>query len=180
MNADTLRGLILDLRGNPGGYLTTSIQVASAYLEEGNILVERTPDRSTEYPRMGEVIAAHVPMVVLWIRAAPAHRTGRGASVSSPRNGGGDAHLWQGSVQRWYTSPTAAASASPCRAGTPGRALGERARHPAGCVVAYKPDADGGDDDNQLDAAVAVLEGTYASAEKTLTRKQTGTGTLGP
>lgn len=33
-----LRGLILDLRGNPGGYLTQAVRVADAFLDEGTIV----------------------------------------------------------------------------------------------------------------------------------------------
>ena len=183
MNADALRGLILDLRGNPGGYLTTSIQVASAYLEDGNILVERTPDRTTEYPRMGEVIASHVPMVVLVDQgSASASELVAGALqdhhraivVGMPTFGKGSVQRWYGlsngggirvTVSRWYTPD--------------GRSVSEHGIQPD-VVIAYEPDASGAGEDNQLAAAMAVLEGTYATAEKTLTRKQTGTGTLGP
>src|SRR5690606_20281536 len=45
MNADSLKGLILDVRANPGGYLTTAIDVASALISEGPIVIERGPHR---------------------------------------------------------------------------------------------------------------------------------------
>jgi carboxyl-terminal processing protease len=65
MDADHLNGLILDVRGNPGGYLTTSIEVASAYIQEGAILIERTPEREFPHDALGNAIATNVPMVVL-------------------------------------------------------------------------------------------------------------------
>src|SRR3546814_20126614 len=34
-SGDRLRGLVLDLRSNPGGLLTTAVQIADALLEEG-------------------------------------------------------------------------------------------------------------------------------------------------
>jgi carboxyl-terminal processing protease len=183
MNADALRGLILDLRGNPGGYLTTSIQVASAYLEDGNILVERTPDRTTEYPRMGEVIAAHVPMVVLVDQgSASASELVAGALQDHHRaTVVGMPTFGKGSVQRWYMlSNGGGIRVTVSRWYTPnGRSVSDHGIQPD-VVVAYEPPAGGSDDDNQLTAAVAVLEGTYATAEKTLTRKEAGTGTLGP
>lgn len=37
--ADGLQGLVLDLRGNPGGYLSQAIDVANAFLEEGREIV---------------------------------------------------------------------------------------------------------------------------------------------
>ncbi len=183
MNADALRGLILDLRGNPGGYLTTSIQVASAYLEDGNILVERTPTRTTEYPRMGEVIAAHVPMVVLVDQgSASASELVAGALQDHHRaTVVGMPTFGKGSVQRWYSlSNGGGIRITVSRWYTPdGRSVSEHGIQPD-VVVAYEPDADGGDDDNQLAAAVAVLEGTHATAEKTLPRKEAGIGILGP
>jgi carboxyl-terminal processing protease len=175
MNADALRGLILDLRGNPGGFLTTSIQVASAYLEEGNILIERAPDRTTEYPRLGEVIASHVPMVVLVdegsasaseLVAGALQDHHRALVVGMPTFG-------KGSVQRWYSlSNGGGIRVTVSRWYTPGgQSVSEQGIHPD-VLVAYEPAADGSDADNQLAAAVAVLEGTYSAAKKTLTRKE--------
>src|SRR5437879_13401184 len=37
-NGGTLRGLILDVRGNPGGLLEQAIQVSDAFVEEGTIV----------------------------------------------------------------------------------------------------------------------------------------------
>lgn len=49
MRARRIRGLILDLRDNPGGYLTGAVEVASQFLREGSVVVyedrggKRTP-----------------------------------------------------------------------------------------------------------------------------------------
>jgi carboxyl-terminal processing protease len=40
LNAADLNGLILDLRNNPGGYLTVSTEIAGLFIEEGPILIE--------------------------------------------------------------------------------------------------------------------------------------------
>jgi len=59
-------GLVLDLRGNPGGLLDTTVGVADMFLDEGTILVEvsRSGDeRSFNARRGGE--AVDVPLVVL-------------------------------------------------------------------------------------------------------------------
>src|SRR5256885_6619953 len=37
-NGGTLRGLVLDMRGNPGGLLEQAIQVSDAFVEEGTIV----------------------------------------------------------------------------------------------------------------------------------------------
>lgn len=60
-------GLILDLRGNPGGYLHESVLVAGLFLpEEELVLIERFKD-GTEHPYLtaGDPIETNIPMVVL-------------------------------------------------------------------------------------------------------------------
>lgn len=61
------KGIILDLRSNPGGYLDAAVAVASAFLAEGQIVViERFKDgHETEYPARQEIQAGDVPVVAL-------------------------------------------------------------------------------------------------------------------
>jgi len=60
------RGLILDLRGNPGGYLTTAIEVSSQFVAEGPILIERFRDETERvYDPMAGGLALDIPLVVL-------------------------------------------------------------------------------------------------------------------
>src|SRR5262249_5485880 len=40
LGGKNMKGLILDLRGNPGGLLTTAIDIASMFLKDGTVLVE--------------------------------------------------------------------------------------------------------------------------------------------
>src|SRR3546814_18303943 len=40
-SGDRLRGLVLDLRSNPGGLLTTAVQIADDLLDEGGIVSTR-------------------------------------------------------------------------------------------------------------------------------------------
>ena len=46
LDVNSLNGLILDLRGNPGGLLSTATQIAGLFLEDGVILVEQFGDGS--------------------------------------------------------------------------------------------------------------------------------------
>ncbi len=64
---DDLAGVILDLRGNPGGLLRQSIKVADLLLTQGDILrtIGRHPDSLHHYEASGEDLAAGLPMVVL-------------------------------------------------------------------------------------------------------------------
>lgn len=48
------KSIILDLRNNPGGYLDTSIRIASEWIEAGPVVVEQLNDnRRQEYPAEG-------------------------------------------------------------------------------------------------------------------------------
>jgi carboxyl-terminal processing protease len=61
------RGLVLDLRGNPGGLVSEALEVISAFLDGGVAYREQGrdgPPRDIEVPG-GQVIAEQVPVIVL-------------------------------------------------------------------------------------------------------------------
>lgn len=63
---DTLDGLILDFRGNPGGLLTSAIDVASAFVEDGTILIEDFGDNHEQVFRSnGSYKGLQIPLVIL-------------------------------------------------------------------------------------------------------------------
>jgi len=41
--------LVIDLRDNPGGFLTTAIEVASVFLEDGEVVITQGPDENRSY-----------------------------------------------------------------------------------------------------------------------------------
>ena len=62
-----IRGIVLDLRNNPGGYLEMSVSLAGWFLERGELVVaeeSRTGERIEFYARGNEVLK-RVPVVVL-------------------------------------------------------------------------------------------------------------------
>ena len=61
------KGLVLDLRGNPGGLLKQSIDVADLFLTQGQIVRThgRHPDSEQRYEAGGEDMAHGLPLVVL-------------------------------------------------------------------------------------------------------------------
>lgn len=60
------RGLILDLRNNPGGLLSTTIEVADEFLDDGTVLTERDRDGSEkEFRARRGGVATDIPVVVL-------------------------------------------------------------------------------------------------------------------
>ena len=59
-------GLILDLRGNPGGLLDAAVRIGSYFVPEGDILIERFKDQPEKaYPRVGRYRLGKTPLVVL-------------------------------------------------------------------------------------------------------------------
>ena len=60
------RGIIIDLRNNPGGFLSTSVEVASEFIDEGVIIYEQYGDgRRDTFDALGNGRATDLPIVVL-------------------------------------------------------------------------------------------------------------------
>lgn len=60
------KGIILDLRNNPGGYLDTAVDMASQWVEDGVIVTEQfSEDKKNEYPARGRADLKNYPTVVL-------------------------------------------------------------------------------------------------------------------
>ncbi len=60
------KGIILDLRNNPGGYLETAIDVASEWIDEGIIVSEQfSQEKKNEYKNRGLARLKNFPTVVL-------------------------------------------------------------------------------------------------------------------
>jgi carboxyl-terminal processing protease len=116
-------GLILDLRGNTGGYLSTSIEVVSEFLDDGVVLIERFGDGSEQvYRASGGGLATDIPLIVLInggsasaseIVAGAIQDYGRGLLLGETSYGKGSVQNWvslsdnNGAVRvtiaRWYT-----------------------------------------------------------------------------
>ena len=62
-----VKGIILDLRNNPGGYLQEALRVGSQFLPEQDIILHEkdAKERITTYRSEGEGLARDIPMVVL-------------------------------------------------------------------------------------------------------------------
>jgi carboxyl-terminal processing protease len=66
------KGILLDLRANPGGALDEGVLVASAFLKEDELVVSTRGRTQSErkYKAVGDPIAANVPVVVLVDRSS--------------------------------------------------------------------------------------------------------------
>lgn len=120
--AQNPRGLVFDLRNNPGGYLNEAVNVASQFISEGKILIERFSDGTDQvYETRQGGLALEVPLVVL-VNAGSASASeivagaildaGRGKLVGETTFGKGSVQLLHelrdGSelrvtVARWFT-----------------------------------------------------------------------------
>lgn len=63
----SLQGVIMDLRGNPGGLLSQAVNVADLFLEDGRIIATlgRHPDSQHDYLASGVDLARGLPLTVL-------------------------------------------------------------------------------------------------------------------
>jgi carboxyl-terminal processing protease len=116
-------GLVLDLRGNPGGYRDAAIDVASQFIGDGLIMIQRYGDGREEKFEAGQGgLATEIPLVVLInkgsasaseIVAGAIQDYGRGQILGEQSYGKGTVQIWpklsnnQGSVRitiaRWLT-----------------------------------------------------------------------------
>jgi carboxyl-terminal processing protease len=63
---DTFKGIVLDLRNNPGGYLTDATYIASEFIPDGTVVMQENKDgERTQFPivRKGQLL--DTPVVVL-------------------------------------------------------------------------------------------------------------------
>jgi len=160
--AQNPQGIIIDLRNNPGGYLHTSIEVSSEFIEEGVILHEQYGDGNRDtYNALGNGRATDLPIVVLVnegsasaseILAGALQDYGRATLVGVQSYG-------KGSVQQWIplSEENGAARVTIAKWLTPK----ERAIDGVGLtpevIVELTEDDIANDLDPQLDKAVEVL-----------------------
>lgn len=120
--AQNPRGLIFDLRGNPGGWLNQAIRVADIFLDQGIVAIERdNTGREQRFPSRSGDIGESIPLVVLVNRgsasaseivAGAIQDRGRGILIGTQTLGKGSVQrpndLQDGSqlritIARWYT-----------------------------------------------------------------------------
>lgn len=64
--ANESEAIILDLRNNPGGYLEAAVDVASYWIEDGPVVIEKKPGVSSfEHKAVGVASLANIPTIVL-------------------------------------------------------------------------------------------------------------------
>ncbi|RME36226.1 MAG: S41 family peptidase [Thermoflexia bacterium] len=98
------RGLILDLRNNPGGWLDQALEVADLFLDRGVVMIERTTEGERVFRTRSGDMAESIPLVVL-VNGGSASASEIVAGAIQDRGRGiliGERTLGKGSVQRPY------------------------------------------------------------------------------
>ncbi len=68
-----INGLVLDVRGNPGGLLDAAVDVVSKFVPKGSLVVTtkgRRPDAEKQYTSVEEPLLPETPLVILTDRAS--------------------------------------------------------------------------------------------------------------
>jgi C-terminal peptidase (prc) len=156
------RGIVIDLRNNPGGYLTTSVEVASEFIDNGVILYEQYGDgRRDEHKALGNGQATDIPLVVLINEgSASASEILAGALQDYERATlVGVKSFGKGSVQNWVplSDNQGAARVTIARWLTPDERLIDHIGLTPDVVVEMTSEDFEAQRDPQLDAAVQTL-----------------------
>jgi len=157
------RGLIIDLRNNPGGYLSTSVEVASEFIDDGVILYEQYGDsRRESHEALGGGQATDIPLVVLINEgSASASEILAGALQDYERATlVGVKSYGKGSVQNWVplSNNEGAARVTIARWLTPDERLIDHIGLMPDVVVEMTPEDFEAGRDPQLDAAMETLQ----------------------
>lgn len=160
--AQNPRGIIVDLRNNGGGYLSTAVEVSSEFIEEGVVLHEEYGDgRRDTYEALGDGRATDLPLVVLINEgSASASEILAGALQDYDRATlVGVQSYGKGSVQNWVplSNDQGAARVTIARWLTPNERQIDQIGLTPDVVVESDVDEFESEEDPQLDAAVETL-----------------------
>lgn len=162
--AEEPKGLIFDLRDNPGGFLDVAVEIGSQFVSEGTILVEKLKDgQARDYPAQSGGLATDIPLAVL-VNGASASASEIVAGAIQDTDRGiliGEQTLGKGSVQlSHYLSDGSELRVTIARWFTPnGRAIHEEGLAPDIQVDMTEEDIKAGRDP-QLQRAIEYLRGS--------------------
>lgn len=153
---------VLDLRGNPGGYISTARSIASEFIPEGELIFTvESGDDVQEWRADAGVLQDDTPLVVLVnagsasaseIVAAALQEHGRATIVGEPTFGKNTVQIWRDlpnggglrlTTDRWFTPNHDSVAPDGVQPD----------------ILVASPDDLAGDDDPQLDRALELLRG---------------------
>lgn len=161
-------GLIFDLRGNPGGLLTSAIDISSAFIENGTILIEDFGENRDEivFEATGDFSGIAVPLIVLVDETSASASELVSGALQDTDNAIiiGETTLGKGTVQTWRSlSNGGGLRLTIARWLTPERNWIHGAGVTPDIVIDWDPENGsefGGPNDPQLSAAIEYLQ-TY-------------------
>jgi len=168
LDVNSRDGLIFDLRGNPGGLLTSAIDVSSAFIKSGPILIEDFGSNRDEivFEATGDFSGITVPLVVLVDETSASASELVSGALQDTDNAIiiGETTLGKGTVQTWRSlSNGGGIRLTIARWLTPDRNWIHGAGVTPDIMIDWDPDDGsdfGGPNDPQLSAAVDYLQ-TY-------------------
>ncbi len=162
------RGVILDLRNNPGGYLQRAIDLGSEFISSGTIVQQQGVDQTESFgvDRKGRLIG--VPLVVL-VNKGSASAAEILSGALKERLGAklvGEKTFGKGTVQEVEDLPGGAGiHITIAKWNLPsGKNIHKEGIEPD-VVVEYVADEKNPEKDNQLDKAIEVLNGVITAAK---------------
>jgi carboxyl-terminal processing protease len=99
-------GLILDMRGNPGGSLETAVNIADQFLTEGLILIERFGNGSDKnFEATNDGLAQDIPLVLLMDEGSASAAEVLAGAIRDRERGViiGATSFGKGTVQTWWS-----------------------------------------------------------------------------
>ncbi|MFQ3565486.1 MAG: S41 family peptidase [Aggregatilineales bacterium] len=161
LNVNALNGLIVDFRNNPGGLLSSAVDVASLFIESGPILTEVfSDDNQRVFSATGQYADIQVPIVIL-VNEGSASASELVAGALQDRDVAtivGETTFGKGTVQTWSALVNGGGvRLTIARWLTPGGRWIHEAGVEPDIVVEWTPLSYDDPDDPQLDAAVEFL-----------------------
>ncbi len=159
--AQNPKGVILDLRNNGGGYLTTAVDVASQFLSSGVVLYEQYGDGSRDvYKVRRGGLATDLPLVVLVNEGTASASEIVAGAIQDYERGTlvGVVTYGKGSVQNWIPLENdGAVRITVARWLTPNERTIDRQGLTPDVIVEITEDDYANDRDPQLDKAIEIL-----------------------
>ncbi|MBI3360204.1 MAG: S41 family peptidase, partial [Chloroflexi bacterium] len=155
-------GIVLDLRGNPGGYLDAAVEVVSQFIGDGTVMIERFGDGHEQtYTARPNGLATDLPLVVLIDEGSASAAEIVAGAIQDRHRGSlvGEKSYGKGSVQTSTTlsNDEGAVKITIARWLTPdGRTIHGQGLTPDVAVVRTEADRAAGRDP-QLDKALEIL-----------------------
>ncbi len=163
--AENPGGLVLDLRGNPGGFRETAIEVASQFIGDGTVMIQRYGNgREETFPAESNGLATEIPLVVLINKGSASASEIVAGAIQDYERGQivGEQSYGKGTVQNWHTLKNEQGSVriTVARWLTPdGRSIDSKGITPDVEVALTKEDR-AAKRDPQLEAATRLLMGS--------------------